>query len=113
MPNRRPQKLATPQAVPLIGAAKASGVQPYKTALNMDWKKLGMLISEEADAAGEGVTHYSIMFRPILDAWVLTAENTKILIPMSAAEMIMVSWRPRRGTRYIIAPRTTPTIPGV
>ena len=35
----RPQKLASPAAVPLIGAGNASGVHPYKTALNIDWKK--------------------------------------------------------------------------
>lgn len=34
-----PQKLAMPQAVPLTGAGKASGVQPYSIPLNMDWKK--------------------------------------------------------------------------
>ena len=35
----RPQKLASPAAVPLIGAGNASGVHPYRTALNIDWKK--------------------------------------------------------------------------
>ena len=35
----RPQKLASPAAVPRIGAGNASGVHPYRTALNIDWKK--------------------------------------------------------------------------
>lgn len=36
IPNSLPQKLAIPHAVPRIGAGNASGVQPYRTALNMD-----------------------------------------------------------------------------
>jgi hypothetical protein len=39
IPARRPQNEAIPQAVPLIGASKASGVNPYRTLLNIDWKK--------------------------------------------------------------------------
>ena len=35
----RPQKLASPAAVPRIGAGNTSGVHPYRTALNIDWKK--------------------------------------------------------------------------
>lgn len=34
--NNLPQKLATPLAVPRTGAGKASGVHPYRTALNID-----------------------------------------------------------------------------
>jgi hypothetical protein len=41
IPNSLPQKLAIPQAVPRMGAGNASGVHPYKTALNIDWKKYG------------------------------------------------------------------------
>jgi hypothetical protein len=41
MPKRRPQKDASPDPVPRTGAGKTSGVHPYSTALNMDWKKLG------------------------------------------------------------------------
>lgn len=33
--NNLPQKEATPDAVPRMGAGNASGVQPYNTALNM------------------------------------------------------------------------------
>jgi hypothetical protein len=40
IPKRRPQKDASPEPVPRTGAGKTSGVQPYSTALNMDWKKL-------------------------------------------------------------------------
>ena len=58
-------------------------------------------------------TYYSIILRPMFDAWVFTAEKTKMLTPMSAAEMIMVNCLPNLGTRYIMAPSTTPTIPGV
>lgn len=113
MPNKRPQKLATPHAVPLIGAANASGVQPYRTALNMDWKKLRRVSRALWLPHERPVTYYSIMLSPMLDACVLTAEKTKMLTPIKAAEMIIVNWRPRRGTRYIIAPSTTPTMPGV
>ena len=34
IPNNRPQNEATPHAVPRIGAANTSGVQPYSTTQN-------------------------------------------------------------------------------
>jgi hypothetical protein len=49
----------------------------------------------------------------MLAGCVLTAEKTKILTAINAAEINMVSWRPKMGTLYIIEPRTTATIPGV
>lgn len=94
MLNSRPQKLARPQPVPLIGAAKTSGVQPYRTALNMLWKK------------------YSIMFRPMLDAWVLTALKMKMDAAIKPDETTIVHWRPIRGTPYMSEPMITPTMPG-
>lgn len=95
IPNNRPQKLAMPHAVPLIGAGKASGVHPYKTALNMDWKK------------------YSIMLKPMLEAAELTLLKRKMDAAISADEATMVHLRPIRGARYERVPRSTPKTPGM
>jgi hypothetical protein len=81
IPNSLPQKLAMPQAVPRIGAGKASGVHPYSTALNIDWKK------------------YSMILKPMLDAGELTALKRKILTPIKADEITMVHFRPTLGMR--------------
>jgi hypothetical protein len=81
IPNKRPQKLAIPHAVPLIGAGNASGVHPYSTALNIDWKK------------------YSMTLKPIFDAALLTLLNRKMEMPIIALEMTMVHLRPTDGTR--------------
>jgi hypothetical protein len=81
IPNKRPQKLAIPHAVPLIGAGNASGVHPYSTALNIDWKK------------------YSMTLKPIFDAALLTLLNRKMEMPIMALEMTMVHLRPTDGTR--------------
>jgi len=81
IPKSLPQKLAMPQAVPRIGAGNASGVQPYSTALNMDWKK------------------YSMTLKPMLEAAELTALNRKMLTPIKADEMTMVHLRPTLGMR--------------
>jgi hypothetical protein len=94
MPNNLPQKLAKPHAVPLIGAGNASGVQPYSTALNIDWKK------------------YSMTLSPMLLAALLTVLKTKMEMPMSAEEITMVYLRPKRGVRYMIVPSKTPRMPG-
>ena len=93
MAKRRPKKLAMPHAVPLMGAGNASGVQPYRTALNMLWKK------------------YSIAFRPIFDASVLTVAKRKSEMPIKADENTMAHFRPTRGTPYMSAPMMTPGIP--
>jgi hypothetical protein len=81
MPNSLPQKLAIPHAVPLIGAGKASGVHPYSTALNMDWKK------------------YSMTLNPMFDAALLTLLNRKMDMPIMAEDTTMVHLRPTDGTR--------------
>ena len=81
MPNSLPQKLAIPHAVPLIGAGKASGVQPYKTELNMDWKK------------------YSMTLNPMFEAAELTLLKRKMEMPMSADETTIVHLRPTRDAR--------------
>lgn len=94
MPNSRPQNPASPQAVPRIGAGNASGVQPYRTALNMDWKK------------------YSMVNNPSFLARVSTTERRKMDVPMRPDDITMVHLRPMEGTRYIQAPSNTPTIPG-
>lgn len=94
MPNSRPQNPASPQAVPRIGAGNASGVQPYRTALNMDWKK------------------YSIVNRPSFLARVSTTERRKMDAPIRPDDITMVHLRPMEGTRYIQAPSNTPTMPG-
>jgi hypothetical protein len=94
IPNSLPQKLAIPQAVPRMGAGNASGVHPYKTALNIDWKK------------------YSIALRPMLLAVELTALNTKMDMPIIAAETTIVHLRPNCGVRQSRAPKRTPTTPG-
>ena len=65
MLNSRPQKLAIPQAEPRIGAGNASGVQPYRMALNSDWKK------------------YSIALMPMFAACVFTVAN-KLRYPSAA-----------------------------
>jgi hypothetical protein len=83
-----------PQAVPRTGAGNASGVQPYKTALNMDWKK------------------YSMAKSPSFLALVSTVEKRRIDVPIKAADNTMVHFRPKAGIRYIMAPKSTPTIPG-
>lgn len=93
MLNKRPQKLASPAAVPLIGAGNASGVHPYSTALNMLWKK------------------YSIAFNPMFDASVFTVAKRKSEMPMSAELPTMAHFRPTRGTAYISAPSMTPGTP--
>ena len=81
MPKSLPQKLAIPHAVPRIGAGKASGVHPYSTELNMDWKK------------------YSMTLKPMLDAAELTLLKRKIEIPIRAEEITMVHLRPTRDAR--------------
>lgn len=81
MPKSLPQKLAIPHAVPRMGAGNASGVHPYSTALNIDWKK------------------YDMMLKPILDAAELTLLKRKIDIPMSAEDTTMVHLRPTRDAR--------------
>ena len=111
MLNNLPQKLATPQAVPRIGAGYASGVQPYRIlqpgqpllnlpsgkrmsyALNMLWKK------------------YSIILMPTLDASVLMVAKMNSEMPISAEEMIMPHCRPTSGTPYMRAPSITPGTP--
>ena len=93
MAKRRPQKLATPAAVPRIDAGNASGVHPYKTALNMLWKK------------------YSIAFNPTLDASVLTVANRKRDVPIRAEEPTIAHLRPTRGAPYMNAPSKTPGMP--
>jgi len=115
MPKRRPQKDANPEPVPRTGAGKTSGVHPYNTALNIDWKKLHLvsLFINQRGCRDLRQTYYSIMLRPMLAGCVLTAEKTKIETAISAAEISMVSWRPKTGTLYIIEPRTTATMPGV
>jgi len=81
MPKSLPQKLAIPHAVPLIGAGKASGVHPYKTELNMDWKK------------------YSMTLNPTLDAAEFTLLKRKIEMPINADETTIVHLRPTRDAR--------------
>lgn len=81
IPNNLPQKLAKPHAVPLIGAGNASGVQPYKTALNMLWKK------------------YSMTFSPMLLAAEFTVLKTKMEVAIRAADIIIVYLRPMREER--------------
>lgn len=94
IPNSRPQKLATPHAVPRTGAGNASGVHPYSTALNMLWKK------------------YSKVNNPRFLATVSTVAKRMMLMPISAAERVMVHLRPMEGMRYMVAPRRTPRMPG-
>ena len=93
IPKSRPQKLATPAAVPRIGAGKASGVHPYSTALNMLWKK------------------YSNAFNAVLDASVLTAAKRNKETPMRAEDTTIAHFRPIKGTPYMEAPRRTPGTP--
>lgn len=93
MLNSRPQKLATPHAVPRIGAGYASGVQPYSTELNIDWKK------------------YSMILRPMLDASVLMEENRKSDAPIKADEPTIAHFLPTKGTPYMRAPNNTPGMP--
>jgi hypothetical protein len=81
IPNSLPQKLAIPHAVPLIGAGKASGVQPYKTELNIDWKK------------------YSMTLKPMFEAAELTELKRKMDIPINAEETTIVHLRPTRDAR--------------
>jgi hypothetical protein len=81
IPNNLPQKLAIPQAVPLIGAGKASGVQPYRTALNMLWKK------------------YSMTLNPMFEAALLTELKRKMEMLIISDEKTMVYLRPTRGAR--------------
>ena len=81
IPNSLPQKLAIPHAVPLMGAGKASGVQPYKTELNIDWKK------------------YSITLKPMFEAAELTLLKRKMEIPINAEETTIVHLRPTRDAR--------------
>jgi len=83
IPASLPKKLHKPAAVPLIGAGNASGVQAYSTALNMDWNM------------------YSAMLRPMFEAWVLTAEKSRIEAPMRKEEMIMAPLRPKPGMLYV------------
>ena len=84
MPKIRPQKLASPHAVPRIGAGKTSGVHPYRIALNMLWKK------------------YSMRFNPMFDASVLTAANRKRETPIRADEITIPHLRPISGTAYLV-----------
>lgn len=81
IPKSLPQKLAIPHAVPRMGAGKASGVHPYSTELNMDWKK------------------YSMMLKPMLDAAELTLLKRKMEMPMRAEETTIVHLRPTRDAR--------------
>lgn len=90
----RPQKLAMPLAVPRTEVGKTSGVQPYKTALNILWKK------------------YSIVFSPMLEACPFARLKRMIETPISADDTIMVSLRPIHGNFVIRAARATATIPG-
>lgn len=76
-----PPKARDSHAVPLIGAGNTSGVQPYGTALNMDWKK------------------YSMRLSPTLLAAVLIVLKMKMEMAMSAEERTMVYLRPTCGVR--------------
>lgn len=95
MENNLPQQLAIPLAVPLTSAGNASGVQPYKTELNMDWKK------------------YSMTLRPTLAGWVSIAAKRKNDVAIKRDEKIMAHRLPTRGTLTMRAPRLTATIPGI
>lgn len=94
-----PQNDAMPHAVPLMGAAKASGVQPYKTALKIVWKKLDWtsvlpawwIISK---------TYYSITLRPMFDAGLLSVAKMKRLTAIRVDDRIMVICRPPRIRSY-------------
>lgn len=93
MAKRRPQELAIPAAVPRIDDGKASGVHPYRTALNILWKK------------------YSTEFSPTFDASVLTVAKRNNDIPMRAEDPTIAHLRPTTGTPYMHAPSKTPGIP--
>lgn len=95
IPKRRPQKLASPDAVPRTGAGKTSGVHPYSIALNMLWKK------------------YSIILKPMFDAFELTVAKRKSDVAMRADEMTIPILLPIAGTAYMTVPSRTPTVPGV
>lgn len=52
-----------------------------------------------------------MIFKPILEASVLTVVYTKNETAIKAEEPTMAYFRPTRGTPYINAPRSTPGIP--
>ena len=85
----RPQKLASPAAVPLIGAGNASGVHPYRTALNIDWKKYSYAhdkVNFIFQARELGKSLRTIAFNPIFEASVSTVAKRNSDIPIKAED---------------------------